>query len=232
MDKINVLSIVNVVSLCISFILAFFLFTVKTKHKTSNYLFAAYLIMTAIDISGPLFELIPNGLSNVGMLRNTIAFLQIPIFYLYVLSVSYSDFKFKPTDVMHLLPFLIANVILLPRFYKVDIASKINFIINRQSMIELQFNHILFNIQIIIYFVAVFVLLRKSEKLYLENYAGTSIISYNWLFQFTAVLTVLYLIVILKNIFKFSDYPYISEWIKIGILVLSCLLFVGICIKH
>ena len=113
------------------------------------------------------------------------------------------------------------NVILLPRFYTVDAASKINFIINRQDMIELQFNHLLILIQIVIYFAAIFMLLRKAKKLYLENYAGASINSYNWLFQFTSVLTILYIIAILKNALKFSDYPYISEWIKIGISVFN-----------
>jgi AraC-like DNA-binding protein len=219
MDKINLLIIVTVISLFISLFLAFFLVTVKTKHKISNSLFAIFLIITAIDVSEPLFNLMVDGPSNLGMLRNSFAFLQIPVFYLYVVSVCYSDFKFKPKYVLHLLPFLIANVILLPRFYTVDVASKINFIINRQSRIELQFNHTLIHIQIVIYFIAVFMILRKAKKLYLENYAGTSVNSYNWLFQFTSVLTILYSCAIVKNILKFSDYTYISEWIKIGGLV-------------
>jgi hypothetical protein len=117
MDKINLLIIVTVISLFISLFLAFFLITVKTKHKTSNSLFALFLILTAIDVSEPLFNLMVDGPSNLGMLRSLFAFLQIPVFYLYVVSVCYSDFKFKPKYVLHLLPFLIANVILLPRFY-------------------------------------------------------------------------------------------------------------------
>jgi len=222
MDKINLLIIVTVISLFISLLLALFLLTVKTNHKTSNVLFAIFLIVTAIDLSNPLFDLMDNqGPSNLGMLRSTIAFLQIPIFYLYVLSVCYSDFRFKPKHVMHLLPFLIANYILMPRFYLVNAVSKMNFIVNRQDMIELKLTHILFHIQIVIYFVAIFVLLRKAKKLYLENNAGSNMNSYNWLFQFTIVLTILYFIAILKNIFKFSDQPYISEWIKIGIVVLE-----------
>jgi len=155
------------------------------------------------------------------MLRITLSFLQIPLFYLYVLSVCFSDFKFKLKYIIHLFPFLIVNIILLPRFYAVDLASKINFIINRQSRVELQFTHILFHLQTVVYLVAVFMLLRKAKKLYLENNAGTNINSYNWLFQFTSVLSVLYLIVMFKNIFKFSDYLYISESIKIVILVLE-----------
>lgn len=219
MDKSNLLIIVTIISLFVSFFLAFFLITVKTNHKTSNSLFALFLIITAIDISDPLLSLITAGPSNFGMLRNTLAFLQIPTFYLYVLSVCYSDFKFKPKYLIHLLPFLAANIALIPRFYSVDTASKIDFIMDRQNMIEIQFNHILFHIQTFIYFTAVFILLRKAKKLYLENYSGTNINSYHWLFQFTIVLAVVYLTALLKNIFKFSDYPYISEWIKIGILV-------------
>jgi AraC-like DNA-binding protein len=224
MDTINLLIIVTIISLFISLFLVFFLFTVKTKHKISNSLFAIFLLLTAIDSIDPLLNLAVNNPSNLGMLRNTFAFLQIPVFYLYVLSVCYSDFKFKPKYIIHLLPFLIVNVILLSRFYTVDLASKISFLKNRQNMIELQFTHILFHIQIVIYIIAVFMILRKAKKLYLENHAGTSINSYNWLFQFTIVLTILYLITLVKNIFKFSDYPNISEGIKIGLLVFQLLI--------
>ncbi|NIF04780.1 AraC family transcriptional regulator [Chryseobacterium sp. Tr-659] len=218
MDKSNLLIIVTIISLFISLFLAFFLLTVKTKHKTSNSLFACFLIITAIDTSEPLFNLITDGPSNLGMFRISIAFLQIPTFYLYILSVCYSDFKFKPKYLIHLLPFLAANIALIPRFYSVDTASKINFIMNRQDMIEIHFTHILLPIQIVIYFTAVFMLLRKTKKLYLENYSSTNVNSYNWLFQFTIVLTVVYLTAFLKNVLKFSDYPNISEWIKIGLL--------------
>lgn len=219
MDKTNVLIIVTVISLFISVFLAFFLVTVKTKNKLSNTIFALFLLITSVDTLDPLFSLMVKGPSNLGMLRNTFAFLQIPVFYLYVVSVCYSDFRFKAKHLLHLLPFLMVNAVLIPRFYAVDLAAKINFIQNRQNRIELQFTHILFHIQIAIYILAVFMLLRKAKKLYLENYAGTSVSAYNWLFQFTSVLTFLYLITLLKNIFKFSDYPYISESIKIGLLV-------------
>ncbi|WES99571.1 AraC family transcriptional regulator [Chryseobacterium arthrosphaerae] len=221
MDKINVLVIVTAVSIFISVLLIIFLITVKTRHKVSNGLFAVFLMINAIDISEPLFNMVADGPSNLGVFKNMFVFLQIPVFYLYVLSVCYSDFKLKPKHLLHALPFLIANLTLLPRFYGVDTASKIHFIENRQSMIELKFNHILLHVQMIVYFVAVFRVLRKSKKLYLENYAGKNINSYHWLFQFTVVLSVVYAIALLKNILKFTDYAYISEWIKVGLLLLS-----------
>lgn len=138
-----------------------------------------------------------------------------------MLSVCYSDFKLKPQHLLHAIPFIITNLALVPRFYGVDTASKIFFIENRQNMMELKFNHILLHVQMIIYFVAVFRVLRKSKTLYLENYAGKNINSYNWLFQFTVVLCIVYGIALLKNILKFSDYVYISEGIKAGLLLLS-----------
>lgn len=220
----NVLFIVTTISLFISLFLAFFLLTVKTKHKLSNVLFAVFLIIIAIDISEPLFNKVVYFPSDLGMFRSTLAFLQIPVFYLYVLSVCYSDFKLKPQYLLHLIPFLIANLVLLPNFYLVDVASKINFIETRQNRIELKFNHIVIHLQIIIYMIAIFMLLRKSKKLYLENYAGTHISSYHWLFQFTVVLCVLYLIALLKNIFKFSDYPSVSEGIKVVLVLFQVLM--------
>lgn len=221
MDKSNLLIIVASVSVFISVLLAVFLLTVKTKNSVSNVLFAVFLIINAIDISDPLFNMVSDGPSNLGVFKNMFVFLQIPVFYLYVLSVCYSDFKLKPQYLLHALPFLMANLTLLPRFYGVDTASKIHFIENRQSMIELKFNHILLHVQMVIYFIAVFRVLRKSKTLYLENYAGKNINSYYWLFQFTVVLCIVYGIALLKNILKFSDYVYISEGIKVGLLLLS-----------
>lgn len=219
MDKISVLIIITVLSLFISILLALFLVTVSTINKLSNRLLAIFLFITAIDISEPICNLIIHSPSNLGMFRNTIAFLQIPVFYLYVLSVCYSDFKLKAKHFLHIVPFLLSNLLLFPRFYLANVVSKINFLRNNQNMIELQFNHILFHIQIIIYFIAIFLILKKAKKLYLENYAGNNIDSYNWLFQFTTVLSVLYLIALFKNIFKFSDAANLSEWIKMGLQV-------------
>ncbi|RED19717.1 AraC family transcriptional regulator [Flavobacterium cutihirudinis] len=221
MDKINLLIVATIITSFISLLLIIFLLTVKTKDKTSNILFAIFLFLNAVDSIEPLFGLMSDRPTNLGIFRTTLAFFQIPVFYLYVLSVSYSDFKFKSKYLLHAIPFLIVNAVLVPRFYAVDAAGKMDFIVNRTSRIELQFIHILIHIQIIAYFAAIFMLLKKAKKLYVENNAGTHINSYNWLFQFTTLLSIVYVIAILKNIFKFSEYPDISEWIKVGIQVLQ-----------
>lgn len=92
MDKSNLLIIIASVSIFISILLAVFLVTVKTKHKVSNVLFAVFLILNAIDICDPLFYMMVDGPSNLGMFKNMFVFLQIPVFistcYLFVIRIS------------------------------------------------------------------------------------------------------------------------------------------------
>lgn len=218
MDKINLLVTISIIIIFISLFLALFLLTVKTEHKLSNRLFAIFLVLTVIDISANLGDLLAMSL-NVRIFISLFFFLQLPTFYLYVLSVCYSDFKLKTSHLIHAIPFLIANLILIPRFYAVDVASKINFLSNISSRFEIQFNHIFVHIQIIFYIITAFVILRKAKKIYLENYAGASIESLNWLFQFTVALSAFFLIALIKNIFKFTEYPTISKGLKVGLLL-------------
>lgn len=214
----NLLTIVAVVTISISLFFSFFLLTVKTAHKLSNRLFTFFLFLQVIDHSvnlGQLFEIPLTG----RILISSFFFLQLPVFYLYILSVCYSDFKLKPIHLLHTIPFLLANSLLLPRFYLVDPAAKISFLEKGSSMVEVQFNHILMHVQCVFYIVAAFMILRKAKKIYLENYTGASLQSLNWLFQFTLALSIFFSIALLKNIFKFTAYPDVAEWLKVGLIL-------------
>lgn len=217
MDKINLLTTIAVVTMFTSLFLSFFLATVKTEYKLSNRLFAFFLVLTAIDISANLGHLSEIYL-NARVFLSSIFFLQLPTFYLYVLSVCYTDFKLKPKHLIHGVTFLVANLILLPRFYTVNLAAKISFLENSSSRLEIQLNHIFMHIQIVGYVIAAFMVLRRAKKIYLENYAGANIKSLHWLFQFTMALSAFYFIALLKNIFKFTQYPNVSKGLKIGLL--------------
>ena len=56
------------------------------------------------------------------------------------------------------------------------------------------------------YTAAVFIALKKYKQAYRENYADTSSITYDWLFQLTATLTVLHTIVVVKNGLQFTSH--------------------------
>lgn len=218
MDKNNLLITISVISMFTSLFLALFLVTVNTKHKLSNRLFAFFLVLSAIDMVGNLDSLTELPLT-ARIFISTLFFLQLPTFYLYVLSVCYSDFKLNPKYLKHSIPFLLSNLILLPRFYSVSPESKIRFIKIGSSTPEIQFNHILMHFQVILYIIAAFVILRRARKIYLENYTGATIESLTWLFQFTLALSIFYFIALLKNIFKFTPYPNISEYLKTVLLI-------------
>ena len=219
MDGFNLLSTVALISMFISLLLSYFLVKVKTEHNLSNRLFALFLVLTTIDLSGILFDLWYNSPSNFGMFRNLMIFLQLPTFYLYALSVCYYDFRLKTKHILHIVPFLTANLILLPRFYLVGVSSKINFVGQNSNRIEIQLTHIFLHFQIVVYIIAVFMILRKAKKIYLENYTGAKIESLNWLLQFTIAISLFYFIALIKNIFKFTHYPNVSEWLKVGLFL-------------
>lgn len=223
MDKINLVVTIAVVTIFISLFLSLFLVTVKTEHKLSNRLFAFFLVLTAIDISINLGDLFKFSF-DTRIFISTFFFLQLPAFYLYVLSVCYSDFKLKPKHLAHSIPFLTANLILLPRFYTVNLASKIKFLEKILSKPEVQFNHILVHVQIVLYIIAAFMILRKAKKIYLENYAGASMESLKWLFQFTLALSVFFTIALFKNIFKFTEQSNVSKSLKIGLLLFELII--------
>ncbi|WP_397303702.1 helix-turn-helix domain-containing protein [Nonlabens ulvanivorans] len=219
MISLNLSSLVAVVTIFLAVLLSFFLVSVKTQNKLSNRLFALFLIWTAIDISVVVIDSLLTEVGNIQMLRPLFIFLQLPTFYLYVKSACYSDFKLKWIHMLHIIPFLLVNAILVPRYYAVDLPGKVEFLSNIQSMWEIQFNFIFIHIQIAVYLVLAFLTIKKAKRLYLENYAGESIETFVWLFQFTVALSIFYAIALLKNIFKFSEYQEWSESLTVGLFV-------------
>lgn len=218
MDKINVWETIAIIVMIIALFLAFFLITVKTTHKLSNRIFAFFLLLTAIDVSTTIDHLFDLSLNSTFFI-NTLFFLQLPTIYLYILSVCYADFVLKPKHFIHTSGFLVANLVLFPRFYSVDFQAKIRFLKQIFNQPEIQCNHVLIDIQIILYLTLAFLTIRKAKKIYLENYAGATMESLHWLFQFTLALSFFYSVALIKNIFKFIAFPNLAERLKTGLLV-------------
>ncbi len=223
MDKIGLINIIGILTLFVISILVVFLLTVKTKHKLSNYLFAIFLTLIAFDISGWVFSLFISVQSNFILFKPNLTFLQLPVFYLYILSICYSGFKLKTKHLLHSLLFIAVNILLIPRFYSVDGASKAIFIENLKTMIEIKIIHISIHIQVFFYFILIFAVLKRYRKLYLENYTSSGDTVYKWLFQITSVYASFHFIALLKNIFKYNSSEILFNWIQllIGILALS-----------
>lgn len=213
MDRISLIGIIGFVTVFISFLLGLFLLTVKTKHKLSNVLFAFFIILAGIDISGFFIYKFNTGYPVLEMIRRQCSLLGMPLFYLYVLSVCYSDFKLKPKHLLHLLPFIISNLLITPGFYLADDLARNIFMENISKMPPMQFKRVLSEVQVAFYMVAIFLTLKKSRRIFLENYTGPSLISYKWLFQLAVISAVVHVTVFFRVLFQwYSDNANAIVW--------------------
>ncbi|SHG01611.1 helix-turn-helix domain-containing protein [Pedobacter caeni] len=199
----NLIAIISIVAVFVSLLLSFFLLTVATNNKLGNVLLAAFIILNAIDLSGWFIYPVTRHYPDLEMFRRSTSALINPLFFLYALARCYTDFRLKPKHLLHALPFLIENLYLLPVCYLAEPAGKVSFLITYgggyTGAIFMVFGHL----QFAFYIIAVFLLLRKYRKVYLENYTDTATITYKWLFQLTVVITVVHTIVMFKDLLLF-----------------------------
>ncbi|MDN3692738.1 AraC family transcriptional regulator [Chryseobacterium tructae] len=203
MDKYDFLHLVSSIGIFMVLLLALFLITVKTKHKLSNYLLAFFLFTNAIDALKFLMREFPVNHINLEAFRWSINYLVSASFYLYVLSVCYTNFRLKPKHLFHTIPFVAYNLFLMWGIYFVDRAEKIRFINGMNDMPLMQFFYFLFEFLFQVYFIASFLVIRKSKTVYLENYTNPNISVLNALYKITILYYVLHFIVLIRWLVTF-----------------------------
>jgi AraC-like DNA-binding protein len=215
MDKLSLLQGIAKISVFVSLLMAFFLYTVKTENKLANRLFAWFFIVSAIDLSGFFIDTTTRIQLNIEIFRSTACLLGMPLFYLFVLAVCYSDFKLKRKHLVHLLPFIIVNLVFIPRIYLIEEINKDVFAGMLNQMSEIYFIQIVIEFQYVFYIISVFLILRKYREIYLENYANPSTKTYKWLFQITSFFLIAHLIVALKNLLRYSGFREVFLWTNV-----------------
>ena len=224
MDRIILLQGIARISVFVSLLMAFFLLTVKTENKLANRLFAWFFIVSAIDLSGFFVIAYIQDYLDLMIFRWTICLLAMPLFYLYVLSVCYSDFKLKWKHLLHLLPIILVNLVFLPRLYLASDADMKLLSGDLEHMPEIYSIQILIEFQYVLYIVSAFLILKKYREIYLENYTNPSTSTYKYLFQMTTVFLIAHCLVALKNVLRYSDYRQIFLWLTV--VVGSAALFI------
>ncbi len=214
MDKLNFLEVIAAIAVFVSLLLAVFLLTVKTERKLENRLFATFLIINAIDISGLFMHLFTDSY-NLKAFKISAYLLVMPLFYLYVNAVCYSDFTLKRKHLLHLIPFIVANLILVPRLYLAEGVAKEYFFKSMWNSPEMFFYQVIGELQYFFYIVGVFLLLKKYKKIYLENYTNPNTLLYKWLSQLTVIFLVIHLCIIIKNIVRYSQDRDLFIWLNI-----------------
>lgn len=216
MDKYSFLEIAAFTGIFLVLFLALFLLTVKTKHKLANWLLAFFLFTNAVDACKFLMRDFPVNFINLEAFRWSINYLVPASFYLYVLSVCFSKFRLKPKHLWHTIPFIAFNLYMTYGIYIEDRASKINFINALSESPIMQFFHILFEVLFQVYFIASFLVIRKSKTVYLENYTNPNISILNALYKITILYYVLHFLVLVRWLVTFIfGVGELRQWIVI-----------------
>jgi len=204
MDQYNFLEITAFIGIFVVLFLALFLLTVKTKHKLGNQLFAFFLIGNAIDACKYLIHHIPENFINLEAFRWSIVFLVPASFYLYAMSICFSNFRLKTKHLLHAIPFIAYNLILISGIYFETTAKKLLFIKSMHQMPIIHFFQILFELLFQVYFFASFLIIRKSRNVYFENYTKPNISLINALHKITIVYYILHFLVLLRWLVTFT----------------------------
>jgi AraC-like DNA-binding protein len=204
----EILDNINILIVFTSLLLTIFLLTVKAVNKISNVLLSLFLITNALD-GGSQFVgyIFSESLPEIGLLIRSLVFLKMPLLYLYILSIIFSNFSIKRKHLLHLIPFIMINIILIPRYYGARIwGSEFLFeSTTSNTEIEIKLAYIILHLQIIAYLVAGFIAIKRYHILLLENFSDSNYFNHKWLFQLLLIFGIESLIASTKNVFMFLN---------------------------
>ena len=184
-------------------LLSVFLITAKSKRKLPDYLFAAFLLISVIDFSS--FFIVPPDSKMIRGGKLASVLLQMPLYYLYVNSACYYNFRLRKKHLLHLIPFLFFFCL----FSITGISKKAYDAFDIISIIQYYF-----------YIVAVFLVLRTFRRLYRENYSSNHHLTYKWLMQTTILFLIGNFFVLIRGFVEESSISYTYLYIFTSLYVL------------
>ncbi len=209
-NKLDFIQSIGKIVVFMMILLSVFLFTVKTKNKLSNRLFGVYLLVIAFDLIG-FFTDKTIAYPNLHILKTASSLLQLPLFYLYVLSACYINFKIKKIHFLHSFLFMLFVVV---------------FKTTGFTPTTLSFFEVIGELQFLGYIIAIFLVLKKYKTIYLENYSNANYAVYEWLFQITIFSCIAHSFVLLR--WYLSNSSYTEYILNINILISICVLAITV----
>jgi len=198
--------IVNFIAMFQLLIFIFFLFRKKSNRQSNRilafFLFAQLLIIydyESFSLKNYLIILSP----HIFFIGTSFIFLAAPVFYLYVKSLAFTDFRLQKKSLLHALPFLFASLIFVFYFHIHSSGMK-RVILQNGGFLSRDF-WIIYNCvlltQILIYFVVDLNILKNYRRLIRQKYSSVNNINLSWL--------------------SFILYAFIIAWISSVIVFLS-----------
>ena len=220
MDSATIISTLAIIIVLLFLLFSAFLLSVKTEKRLSNQLLASFLIITAIDISAFFYHQYIELPPAIEMLRNKVSAFKNPLLFLYILSVIYSNFKLKWKHLIHLLPWVINILVLMPNFFLVDNTSKIEFLSTFDSRLEFHFLDYFSGVLSFAYLTAEIYYITRYRKILLENYTDKNAFkNYNWLKQLTFLLFIGQVLTVIKSYIRANSDADATAYIRTIVLL-------------
>jgi AraC-like DNA-binding protein len=223
MNEYNMLNIIALIAIFVSVLLTLFLLTVKSKNRLANILLAGFIIFCAVDISGVFSGQILKNQPVLSEFFESFTFLIFPLFYYYVLAISYNNFKLKFKDLFHALPFTIYNVLFL---FTIMFAKHESLVFTLHKIAPY-----IIKIQGLFYLIAIIYVLRKYKKVYLENYANGNIKIYKWLSRIVLLFLITFPATIIKDFSHFYNHQEIFIWTITALTGSALIMFTWFILK-
>lgn len=163
-------------------ILSIYLISAKKQRKLPHYLFAAFLITTAIDMTG--YFLSPTRILVIDSLKYASVLLQMPLFFLYVRAACYFNFELNTKHILHMLPF-VAFAVLFPSTGISDLSIDLFEIVS--------------SVQYYAYIAALIYTLITFKRQYKANYSSNHELTYKWLMRTTILFLIGNMFVVVRG---------------------------------
>jgi AraC-like DNA-binding protein len=208
-----------------AFLFAFYLLGAKeTKSKSTIYI-AVFLLLLGINTVYAYLEFIIYPVSaNLYTFLLMTFFLMPASLFLYTKSSIEPNFKLTAKSLVHLLPIVFVNLVLVPTVYAENLKEDPQ---NSEFFNQLQVAlYIVFYLVLFLYQILSFRLLHQNKQLYFENYSNTDIRRYKYLKTLNIIFSILFLISLAKNILVFNyegpEADYATNIVKLSLLILFC----------
>lgn len=163
-----------------------FLFTQKSGNRISNRILASYLLIIFLSIFHNLYfrmEL-QSFLPHLAYQGLKVLYLSAPALYFYTKSLTRDDFRFKATDLLHLIPFFIFSLALLLLFDLKSLPDKMAILERRAFIFSATVSSLLllgYYLQLIIYLILSLRILHRYQMRIRQVYSATEHINLSWL---------------------------------------------------
>jgi len=198
-------SALNIISVLIPFealLFTIYILSLKVEHKISNVFIALFIFESGLESIMPfLYENVFITYPQFALILDTLFFLQLPLLYLYIKSTLFKDFELRKTDLLHLVPILIVNLIALFNYHILPLESKKAILIG--GMRDLQglvyITYAVLVLQLVIYAFLSFKEINKYKQIVKENYSDIGKYNYRWIRQLLFAFVFILVVSVIKN---------------------------------